>query len=379
MSGNSSQTRRQPDFTFDRLLGAIEEIHHHQAIQATQAIHASLTLRNWLIGYQIENYRRMGADYFRYRDHLIDELATALRRYGLARCDRRELYRYRQFYLAYPRIAEAAAPIWPPDQAAAKSAATAASSPTFWATGKVLVEQLSFAHLAELMEINPPRKRAFYERECLRGRWSTRTLKRKIAGLHYELSGLAEQRPEEAEPAPVDADADAATISPLTVRDPGVFEFLGLKPREVAEKTDREERLLDALEAFLLDLNYGLCFETRQKYILIGEGHCFVDLVFYHRILKCHVLVELQPTEFGHENIAQLDACVAWYRDGMMAEDDNPPVGILIHARQGQARVEYALAGLDRRLFVSRYQPALPGDRELQRFAEQTPTPLDSA
>lgn len=377
MSGNSSRTRRRPELTFDRLLGIIQETHQHLVGQAIQAIHANLTLRNWLIGYQIENYRRLGADYFRYHDHLIDELATALRRYGLARCDRRELYRYRQFYLAYPRIAEAAALVWPSVQPIAKLAATAVASPlASQPTGKMLVEQLSFAHLAELMEIDPPRKRAFYERECLRGRWSARTLKRKIAGLHYELSDLAEQRPEDAERAPV----VAAAVFPLTVRDdPSVFEFLGLKPREVAEKTDREEHLLDALEAFLLDLNYGLCFETRQKYILIGEEHCFVDLVFYHRILKCHVLVELQPAEFGHENIAQLDACVTWYRDGVMAGDDHQPVGILIHVRQRQAKVEYALAGLDRRLFASQYQPALPGDRELQRFVEQVLTPLDSA
>ena len=154
----------------------------------------------------------------------------------------------------------------------------------------MLIEQLSFAHLAELMEIDSPRKRAFYERECLRGRWSARTLKRKITGLYYELSGLAGDQPQDAERAPADADAG---VSPLTVRDPGVFEFLGLKPREVIEKTDREEQLLDALEAFLLELDYGLCFETRQKYILIGDAHCFIDLVFYHRILKCHVLVEL--------------------------------------------------------------------------------------
>ncbi|MFO1424521.1 MAG: PDDEXK nuclease domain-containing protein [Candidatus Competibacteraceae bacterium] len=376
MSGNSSRTRRQPDFTFDRLLGAIEEIHHHLVTQATQAIHASLTLRNWLIGYQIENYRRVGADYFRYRDRLIDELATALRRYGLARCDRRELYRYRQFYLAYPRIAEVAAASWPSIQSVAKTTATVAA-PTLLAshlTGKVLVGRLSFDHLAELMEIDPPRKRAFYERECLRGRWSARTLRRKIAGLYYELSDLAEDRPQNAEGVPADTDAEPR----LTVRDPGILEFLGLKPREVIDKTDQEEQWLDALEAFLLDLDYGLCFETRQKHLLVGDAHCFIDLVFYHRLLKCHVLVEFQPAEFGHENITQLDACVAWYREGMMAEDDNPPVGILIHARQHRARVEYALAGLDRRLFVSRYQPALPGDRELQRFVEQTRTLFDS-
>lgn len=377
MSGNSSRARRQPNLTFDRLLEAIQETDRHWVTRATQAIHASLTLRNWLIGYQIENYRRVGADYARYGDRLMDELAAALRKYGLARCDRRELYRYRQFYLAYPRIAEAPAPFWPSVQSAAKATATGAAPmpPASWPTGKMLIEQLSFAHLAELMEIDPPRKRAFYERECLRGRWSARTLKRKIASLYYELSGLAEDRPQDAEPAPADADA---AVSPLAVRDPGVFEFLGLKPREMIDKTDREERLLDALEAFLLDLDYGLCFETRHKYIQIGDAHCFIDLVFYHRLLKCHVLAEFQPAEFGHENIAQLDACVAWYRDGVMTEDDNPPVGILIHARPHRARVEYALAGLDHRLFASRYQPALPGDRELQRFVEQALTPFDS-
>ncbi|MGD8660960.1 MAG: PDDEXK nuclease domain-containing protein [Desulfobacterales bacterium] len=112
----------------------------------------------------------------------------------------------------------------------------------------------------------------------------------------------------------------------MTVRDPYVFEFLGLKSREVTSESHLEDQLLDKLQEFLLELGHGFCFEARQKRILIGDEHFFVDLVFYHRILKCHVLVELKLEKFNHQNIGQLNTYVSWYRDNMMAAGDNLPV-----------------------------------------------------
>lgn len=133
-----------------------------------------------------------------------------------------------------------------------------------------------------------------------------------------------------------------------------------------------EDQLLDRLQEFLLELGHGFCFEARQKRILVGESHGFIDLVFYHRILKCHVLIELKLEAFSHENIGQLNTYVSWYARNMRSEGDNPPVGILLCTQKDHTLVEYALAGMDNQLFVSKYQLHLPDRKLLQRELERT-------
>jgi predicted nuclease of restriction endonuclease-like (RecB) superfamily len=152
-----------------------------------------------------------------------------------------------------------------------------------------------------------------------------RELKRQIASLYYERSGLSMDKGKLAELTHKDAERAEPT---LTVRDPYVFEFLGLKSAEVMGESQLEDQMLDKLQGFLLELGHGFCFEARQKRTLIGEQHNFIDLVFYHRILKCHVLVELKVAAFSHENIGQLNTYVSWYREHMMSEGDQLPVGI---------------------------------------------------
>jgi predicted nuclease of restriction endonuclease-like (RecB) superfamily len=186
-----------------------------------------------------------------------------------------------------------------------------------------LVVQLSYSHLELLLDLNDDFKRRFYEIECLRGNWSVRELKRQIYSLYYERSGLSTNKNKLA--AYVQEKAEQS-LPILNIRDPYVFEFLGLKPKEVMYESDLEDAILDNLEQFLLELGHGFCFEARQKRILIGDEHYFIDLVFYHRILKCHVLVELKLAEFSHENIGQLNTYVSWYRKSMMLEGDNPPI-----------------------------------------------------
>jgi predicted nuclease of restriction endonuclease-like (RecB) superfamily len=234
--------------------------------------------------------------------------------------------------------------------------------------GDKLVERLSFTHFVELIKLEEPLKRIFYEIECIRGNWSVRELKRQIGSLYYERSGLSKDKTKLAELA--QAGADQAEPK-LAIRDPYIFEFLGIKPREVMRESDLEDALLDKLHDFLLELGHGFCFEARQKRILIGDTHGFVDLVFYHRFLKCHVLVELKIEAFTHENLGQLNTYVSWYRKNMMADGDNPPVGILLCTQKDHALVEYAIAGMDNNLFVSKYQLELPRKEDIQRFLEE--------
>ena len=136
-------------------------------------------------------------------------------------------------------------------------------------------------------------------------------------------------------------------------------------------ESDLEDALLDKLQDFLLELGHGFCFEARQKRILIGNTYGFIDLVFYHRILKCHVLIDLKIEKFTHENIGQLNTYVSWYRKNMMQEGDSRPVGILLCAKKDYALVEYALAGMDNNLFVSKYQLELPSKEDMERFLEE--------
>jgi len=234
--------------------------------------------------------------------------------------------------------------------------------------GQVLLTRLSFTHFTELIVLDDNTKRLFYEIECMRGNWSVRELRRQIASLYYERTGLSKDKRKLASL----AQAGAERAEPaLSIRDPYIFEFLGLKSREVMSESHLEDQLLNRLQDFLLELGNGFCFEARQKRILIGDTHNFLDLVFYHRILKCHVLVELKIAAFSHESIGQLNTYVSWYRKNMMSTGDNPPVGILLCTQKDHALVEYALAGIDNDLFVSKYLLELPKKEEMQRFIEE--------
>jgi predicted nuclease of restriction endonuclease-like (RecB) superfamily len=231
-----------------------------------------------------------------------------------------------------------------------------------------LLSKLSYSHFELLVAIEEPIKRTFYEIECLRGNWSVRELKRQIGSLYFERSGLSKNKAKLAEL--VHSSTEAAS-SAIAVRDPYVFEFLGIKPQEVMGESDLENALLDKIQDFLLELGHGFCFEARQKRILIGNTFGFVDLVFYHRVLKCHVLVELKVASFSHEHLGQLNTYVSWYGSNMMSKGDNPPIGLLLCTQKDHALVEYALAGMKSRLFVSKYQLELPKKEDIERFLER--------
>jgi predicted nuclease of restriction endonuclease-like (RecB) superfamily len=227
---------------------------------------------------------------------------------------------------------------------------------------------LSYSHFDELCNIDDDMKRMFYEFEAVTGNWSVRELKRQIGSLYYERSGLSKDKHKLSEYVKSIAETNS---SKLTVRDPFVFEFLGLKSKEVKYESNLEDAILDNLQNFLLELGHGFCFEARQKRILIGGEHYFVDLVFYNRILKCHVLIELKVEKFSQEHLGQLNTYVNWYRKNEMQDGDNPPVGILLCTKKNHSLVEYALAGMNNQLFVSKYLTNLPDPKEIEKFLNE--------
>lgn len=371
--GEMGRTAEPVDF--DSLIKAIIQVHERLQFQAVKAVNACLTLRNWLIGCYIHEYEQKGKDRATYGEHLLDSLAQRLERNNIPRSSARELRRYRQFYLVYPQIRESLTPESYEHLTGGTGSEKDDNSdkkrelvtPESVISGKLLVERLSFTHIAELLQIEEPLKRHFYETECIRGNWSVRDLKRQIASLYYERSGLSKDKKKLSRI--VQSKAEQISTSQI-IRDPYVFEFLGLKPKEVMSESALEDSFLDKLQDFLLELGRGFCFEARQKRILIGDEYYFVDLIFYHRILKCHVLIELKVAEFSHEYLGQLNTYVNWYRAHETVKGDNPPIGILLCTSKNHALVKYALAGMNNRLFVSKYQLQLPKKEEIRRFLE---------
>jgi predicted nuclease of restriction endonuclease-like (RecB) superfamily len=359
-------------FDFNSLVQQIRDIHSNLQMQATKAVNIALTLRNWIIGCYIYEYEQGGEDRAEYGEKLLQKLSDSLQKHGLKRIEERELRRFRQFYLTYPQIRESVTPelhpfLKHPATLLAGVEIRQTVSPGLWASGRDLIERLSFSHLAELIALEDTQKRYFYEIECIGGNWSVRELKRQIASLYYERCGLSKDPKKLSE---LTLDKAQKQQPQQLIRDPYVFEFLGIKPKEVMSESDLEDALLDKLQEFLLELGHGFCFEARQKRILIGDEYFFVDIVFYHRRLKCHVLIELKLDEFKHEYLGQLNSYVTWYARHEMTEGDNPPVGILLCTRKNHALVEYALAGMDSQLFVSMYQLELPNKEQIQRFLE---------
>ena len=356
--------------TFDSLVQSIRQVHDQLAAQAGQAVNISLTLRNWLIGLYIAEYELQGADRAKYGEKLLTMLSKELRKHHINSTGRRQLYNYLSFYRVFPEIVRtvpAQSKYLLPTAILSDKEKVRTVSTQLQLPPEKLINTLSYSHLELLVVLDDPLKRAFYAIECIRGNWSVRELKRQIASLYFERSGLSKNKKKLAEL--VQSGAEAAEPK-LAIRDPYIFEFLGLKPQEVMSESALEDSLLDKLQNFLLEMGHGFCFESRQKRILIGDDYFFIDLVFYHRILKCHVLIELKVDGFSHEYLGQLNTYVNWYRKNEMTEGDNPPVGILLCTQKKHALVEYALAGMDNQLFVSKYQLELPDKEEIRRFLE---------
>lgn len=366
---------------FTALVDAVRNVHEECAAAVNRTVNTTLTLRNWVIGAYIHHYELHGTDRAAYGEMLLDRLAERLGALRVPSCERRRLYAYRHFFTAYPQLVEMVSPVFSSDPEIVRSVTAQsrprrnlgaslkveAVTPQFETPANRLLSSLSYTHLEQLVALDDPLKRAFYEIECIRGNWSVRTLKRHIATLYFERSTLSTDKEKLARR----AHAAAEKAEPrLAIRDPYIFEFLGLRSQDAASESKLEDALLDNLHEFLMELGHGFCLEARQKSIVIGETRGFVDLVFYHRVLKCHVLIELKVDKFTHEHLGQLNTYVSWYRKHMMTEGDNPPVGLLLCTQKDHVLVEYATANMNNRLFVSKYQLELPRKEELERFLQ---------
>jgi len=362
-----------------QLITDIEEVHARLQASAANAVNQALTVRNWLIGFHIVEFEQGGTDRAEYGARLLETIADELRH--IKGIDTRSLRRFRQFYLTYPQLQESIRGTVSPELGSPQKWGTLSpeSKPQQLTAGKTdnqrlavpankILAKLSYSHLELLINIEDPLKRTFYELECIKGTWSVRELKRQLSSLYFERSGLSQQ-----------PDALAELVQQRTVpqsprdiiRNIYAFEFLGLPAKAAVEENDLESALLDNLQQFIIELGHGFCFEARQKRILIGETQYFIDLLFYHRILKCHVVVELKVGAFEHGDIGQLNTYLNYFKAEVSEPDDNPPVGILLVAEKDHALVRYATAGMDDNLFVQQYMLQLPSTAQLQAYMEK--------
>ncbi len=366
---------------FEKLVGNIEQTHKHFQQQAAKAVNVSLTIRNWLIGFYIVEFELFGEDRAIYGQKLFDELALRLK--NIKGMDRRSLYRFKDFYKLYPYISQYIVEnnislsisefkrILTFDKRTPKSETlenVGTPSPQLKkheVSAQNLVLNLSYSHFELLLSIDDNLKRTFYEIACINGTWSVKELKRQINSLYFERSGMS-IKPENLNLI-INTQAEKISTNDI-VKSMYVFEFLGLKAKDAVEENDLETALLDYLQEFMIEMGHGFCLEARQKKILIGEEYFFIDLVFYHRILKCHVLFDLKVENFNHLNIGQLNTYVNYYKAKVMLPDDNPTIGILLVTDKNNALVEYATAGMDNQLFVSKYLLELPQKEQLEAF-----------
>ncbi len=371
---------------FKKLISNILNTHEYLQSRASKAINVTLSVRNWLIGYYIVEYEQNGEDRAKYGAKIIEQLALELKDSNIRRTEARELRRYRLFYHSYPQIAKFFSENYNLSQIRESvspklknTKIRESASPKLFeklqlsaqdifddlVPASKLLNNLSFSHLNELIIVDDKLKRTFYEIECIKGSWSVRELKRQIDTLYFERSGLSKDKKAMSKL----INQNIILQKPIDViKDLYFFEFLDLPQTNTLLESTLEQALLNSFTEFIMELGISFCLESRQKRILIGDEYFFIDLVFYHRILRCHILVEIKTKAFKHHNASQLNTYLNYYKTKVTLNNENQPIGILLVAKKNNELVEFAIGGLDKNLFVQQYLIELPDKKQLEKF-----------
>lgn len=390
------ETTPDDNMTFESLVGRINIIQDTLQSQAAHAVNLSLTARNWLVGYYIVEFEQHGEDRAKYGEKLLNRLSERLNQRGF---NLRRLRDYRQVYKVYQSLGPVIVKflennhVWLTnnEQLSIRLFSTAELQDPIIQQGIIrlsktaelekwntpperLFYRLNYTILSYLATIDDPLKRAFYEQETIRGCWTQKELDRQVSSLYYERMGLSKDKKALQR-------LTAKNVEQITpkniIHDPVTLEFLDIKPYEDNTETKLETAILNNLQRFLLEMGRGFCFESRQKRILVDQDYFKADLIFYHRILKCHVIIDLKIDRFRHEYASQLNLYMNYYKHEVMQQDDNPPIGILLCTDYGETTVQYATEGLSQNLFVSKYRLQLPSEEELRKYMLENITEED--
>ena len=371
---------------FEQLATIITDTHQQLQQSAVKAVNQRLTVRNWLIGFYIVEFEQNGEDRATYGQQLLKNLEQRINQKALSVT----LFQWsRKFYLLYPRfnllikhsfmlicetpshklIVNEEKQIYETLSHKLQNIENEDNDENIPA--EKLLSSISFSHFIELMKIDNPVKRLYYEMLTIQTGLSVRELKRQIDALSYERIGLSGDM--EHALTTIQQKIHPQTVTD-TVKDDYFFEFLNIPQQRVLllKESELETLLLDHLRDFIIELGNGFCFEARQKRILIGDEYFFIDMVFYHRILKAHILLEVKISPFDHAHVSQLYSYLNYYKAEVMEPDDNPPIGILLVTNKNDALVQYATAGMDEQIFVSKYKLQLPTEQQLKDLILKT-------
>lgn len=373
-----------------QLISAIQSTHVYAQQYAHQQVNNSLTIRNWITGYYLFHFEQNGEDRAAYGTQLYKTIAGNLKSLGLKGFSYTALNQYRQFYQTYPHFLQTVSELFahmndsilqtaseelqdsdnqfdkisPSLTGALKTESETEINSSF--PPNLLLSRLSFSHFIELIKAETELKRIFYEVQSVKNNWSVRELSRAMSTLLFERTGLSTDK----KLVIGKAKDTIPTLPADIVKNPYFLEFLGLEEKPEYSETDLEEAIITHLQKFLIELGRGFCFEYRQKRITFDNTHYKIDLVFYNRILKCHVLLDLKVGEFSHADAGQMNMYLNYFRKNEMTDGDNPPVGIILCANKNDALVEYATSGLSQEVFVSKYLIQLPSVDELKQLIE---------
>jgi predicted nuclease of restriction endonuclease-like (RecB) superfamily len=367
----------------ENLASQILNTHQYFNGYANKQVNYAYTMRNWLIGMYLFEYEQKGKERAEYGEKLYKNLATVLKEKKLKGMSFTMLHTYKQFYLTYPQIVrflteqfqgienQLLTIVRLPTEQLIESLETQKPNATITSISvdnpSAFVSKISFTHISEFLKIEDSLKRAFYEIQTLKNNWTVKQLQREMNTLLYERIGLSTDKEQLLERLKTD------NISSFTeiVKSPYLLEFLGIPEQSAYSETDLEQAIINHLQSFLIEMGRGFCFEARQKRISFNNRHYRIDLVFYHRILKCHILIDLKIGEFDHADAGQMNVYLNYYKENEMAEHDNPPIGIILCSDKDNALVHYATGGLPHEVFVSKYQLQLPSEAELKQIIEK--------
>lgn len=299
---------------------------------AVKAVNNELVKANWEIGQYIVEYEQHGKEKAEYGSALLTNLAKDLKiKYGKG-FSKSNIYLCRQFYIKYPKF-------------------------------QTVSGKLSWSHYAELLTVSDDLARSFYEKQTIKENWGFREMKRQIDSALFQRLALSKDK----KGVLALAEKGQEITSPKDlIKNPYVWEFLDLPKDKLIRERGLEKKLVENLQEFLLELGKGFSFVGKQYKITVDNEHNYIDLVFYHRILKCFVLIDLKTRKVKHSDIGQMNFYLNYFKEEENTEGDNEPIGIIIAADKHEYTVKYATGGLENRIFVSKYQLYLPDQKVLE-------------
>ena len=370
------------------LVTVISETQSYFRQQAQKQVNIGLTLRNWFFGFYIVEYEQKGNDRAVYGENLIRNLSKLLNERNLKGFSEVNLRMYRSFYLCYPEIQQSVtvefylndfqqntilqsvtAKLVGDENQLEKNEIVIFQSPSEKSISDIekMINNLSFTHIVELIKQDNEIKRSFYQWQSIDNSWSVRELQRAVNSMLYERTGLSFDKEKIIE----NQKKQLPLLPEDFFKNPYILEFLELKQESNYSESDLEQAIINHLQTFLIELGKGFCFEARQKRTTFDNTHYFIDLVFYHRILKCNILIDLKLGEFTHADSGQMNVYLNYYNENEKQENDNPPIGLILCAGKNENLVKYATANLSQHVFVSKYLINLPNENDLKKIIEE--------